>query len=114
MEWTHTYYQFFSANCYSYHPYLWQHYEVEEREKGLMKEYYPRRFFSIDYIESTPVKFMTNTDCRKFLEEEGDTNQHDKEIMCFNTTDLEYDKSRKVAEEMHTFNRIGNDYKVKS
>ena len=79
-----------------------------------MKEYYPRRFFSIDYIESTPVKFMTNTDCRKFLEEEGDTNQHDKEIMCFNTTDLEYDKSRKVAEEMHTFNRIGNNYKVKS
>ena len=78
-----------------------------------MKEYYPSRFFSIDYIESTPVKLMTNTECRKFLEEE-DTNQHDKEIMCFNTTDLEYDKSRRFAEEMHTFNRIGNDYKVKS
>ena len=59
---------------------MWQHYEVEEREKGVMKEYYPRRFFSLDYIESTPVKFMTNAECRKFLEEE-DTKQHDKEIM---------------------------------
>ena len=29
---------------------------------------------------------MTNTECRRFLKE--DTDQYDKEIMCFNTTDL--------------------------
>ena len=45
-------------------------------------------YYSIDFIDSTPIKFMTNTECRRFLKE--DTNQYDKEIMCFNTTDLEY------------------------
>ena len=45
-------------------------------------------FYSIELIESTPIKFMTNADCRRFLKE--DTNQYNKEIMCFNTTDLEH------------------------
>ena len=46
-------------------------------------------FYSIDFIESTPIKLMTNTECRRFLKE--DTNQYNKEIMCFDTTDLQYD-----------------------
>ena len=48
-------------------------------------------FYSIDIIESTPIKLMTNTECRRFLKE--DTNQFNKEIMCFDTTDLQYDSN---------------------
>ena len=44
-------------------------------------------FYSIDFIESTPIKFMTNTECKRFLKE--DTNQYEKEIMCFDTTDVD-------------------------
>ena len=48
-------------------------------------------FYSIDFIESTPIKLMTNTECRRFLKE--DTNQFNEEIMCFDTTDLQYDSN---------------------
>ena len=48
-------------------------------------------FYSIDFIESTPIKLMTNSECRRFLKE--DTNQYNKEIMCFDTTNLQYDSN---------------------
>ena len=52
-------------------------------------------FYSIDFIESTPIKLMTNTECRRFLKE--DTNQFNKEIMCSDTTDLQYDSNFFIA-----------------
>ena len=41
-------------------------------------------FISLDSLESIPIKFMTNTECRRFLAE--DTDQYHKEIMCTDTT----------------------------
>ena len=48
-------------------------------------------FYSIDFIESTPIKLMADTECRRFLKE--DTDQFNREIMCFDTTGLQYDSN---------------------
>ena len=69
----------FSDNCYTFNTLS---NEIELIYDGSLEP-----FISIDSLESIPIKFMTNTECRKFLKE--DTNQYHKEIMCSNTKDLE-------------------------
>ena len=84
--------QLFSANCYSYHPWF-----KRRLEGGTLSE----ADFSIDYIESTPIKFMANTECRRFLNEDmnqWEPNQYNQEIICFNTIDLEYDQIQRFVD----------------
>ena len=69
----------FSDNCYTLN--------TLSNEIELIPDGSSEPFISIDSLESTPIKFMTNTECRRFLKE--DTDQYHKEIMCSNTTDLE-------------------------
>ena len=76
----------FSDNCYTFNTLS---NEIELIYDGSLEP-----FISIDSLDSIPIKFMTNTECRRFLNEDMDQwepNQYNREIICFNTTDLEYD-----------------------
>ena len=70
----------FSDNCYTFNTFS---NKIELILDGSLEP-----FISIDSLESIPIKFMTNTECRRFLKE--DTDQYHKEIICSDTKDLEY------------------------
>ena len=98
-------YHLFSANCYSYNPFIRHKFEGGTDRVP---------FISIDSLESIPVKFMKNIDCRRkykrFIKEdmdsdtdgdtdsdtdrdtdrdtESDTEQYYKQIMCQDTKRL--------------------------
>ena len=69
----------FSDNCYTFNTF--------SNKIKLIRGGSLEPFISIDSLDSIPIKFMTNTECSKFLKE--DTNRYHKEIMCSNTKDLE-------------------------
>ena len=75
---TPVYYQYLLPdNCYSFNTFA-NTIELISDPKLL------EPFISLESLESIPIKFMTNTECRRFLAEE--TDQYHKEIMCTNTT----------------------------
>ena len=67
----------FSDNCYTFNTFA----TIQNDPKSL------EPFISLDALESISMKFMTNTKCRRFLQE--NTDQYHKEIMCSDTNNLE-------------------------